>query len=277
MKRQDNATLLILRHRKGGTVIDEVFRVESEEITIVVDGHTILRITNGRVFVDASKGDVRSVEIRSIATPSPSPVSTLVPFTDPLTVDQHMSGWPPAPFYPKPGEDTGSGVYCRFEKDGLHVGPGDYNLEGWCRNQNLNLGNATISVVAQLVEDDRKGRSEHLAYDSGFGLVVRIPNDGRASQPIGFRIRADGTWTDLTAQEDRPVNRAIRRGSRANNKLGVKMHGTRFEFLVNDTPIAVHDVADLADKGLLAPSGGIALVADEYDAVVFSNLVVQNI
>jgi hypothetical protein len=117
-------TLLIIRHRKGGSIVDDVYTVQSDKITVIVDGLTELVVTNGRVFLDATKAHIRSIEIRSSGgTPPPQPVATTLPFTDPLTSAQHAEGWPNGPYYPPPGDGADPAIYCGFTSQGLQVGP----------------------------------------------------------------------------------------------------------------------------------------------------------
>lgn len=270
LKPQVNATLLVLRHKKDGRLIDEVFRVNSDEVVVVVNGRTTLTVTNGRVFVDASKATVESIKIISSATPAPSPVDTSVPFTDPLTSSQHSAGWPPEPFYPGPDDNAEKVILCRFDEDGLHVGPGsNYAVLPRCFNLALDLGDADVSVTVRLVEDDRKAWPDGYEPDSGFGLAVRV-ND--CCSTVGFNIMSDGTWIDRTSYNS-TVNhsKAIRKGVGATNRLRITMHGSHFEFFVNGVRIATRDLA--GDN--VAPSGGLLLTAGMFDSVVFSDLVVQ--
>src|SRR5438105_3051202 len=66
-----DGTLLIIRHKKGGALVDSVYNVKDQEIDAVVDGRVVLKVTNGRIFVDASKAKVLSIQVKSAAQ-SPS-------------------------------------------------------------------------------------------------------------------------------------------------------------------------------------------------------------
>src|ERR1700730_17433100 len=43
-------TLLIIRHRKGSSIVDDVYTVQSDKIVVIVDGLTKLVVTSDRVF-----------------------------------------------------------------------------------------------------------------------------------------------------------------------------------------------------------------------------------
>lgn len=60
----DYPLALIIRHRAGGGLVDDVFQVELQEVEILLNGQTRVVISNRRVLVDASKGDVQSVVVR---------------------------------------------------------------------------------------------------------------------------------------------------------------------------------------------------------------------
>jgi hypothetical protein len=265
-----DATLLIIRHKKNGFTVDDVFRIGNEEIVVTINGLVTLTATNGRVFVDATKAHVQSIEVRSAAakSSSPQPVTAALPFTDPLTSARHAQGWPEGPYYPpSSGVAQGEPIYCGFEPDGLRVGPGGVNNPADCNNASLNIGDADISITATLTSDDRSARAARYAADGGFGIFIRI--GGWA--PVGFTIRPDGTWSDQGQYMsiDHPATSAILGGLGVSNTLRIRAIGSRFEYFVNGVEIG-DQTADWA-----AASGGVELVADEYDSVVFKNLVVK--
>lgn len=61
----DGALLLVIRHHAGGTIVDDAFQVGADEVVVTLDGHTVVAVTNRRVFIDATDGVAHSIEIRS--------------------------------------------------------------------------------------------------------------------------------------------------------------------------------------------------------------------
>jgi hypothetical protein len=271
MASQSGATLLIIRHRNNGTVVDTVYTVQTQQITVVLNGRVTLTVTNGRVFVDASKGQVLSITIRSTATPSPSapPVSPGKPYTDPLTSTEHASGWPSGPYYPPPGAaDSDRAIFCGFQPDGYHVGPTDNDLDALCLNQDLTFGNGTISVTATLVDDDPAGRAASaLTYDDGYGIYIREVN----YPPIGFSVIPSGAWcaNDMCDGDMHPVNPAIHRGLNVSNTLAIRAEGSKFQFYVNGVNIG-NETIDSAPA-----EGAVGFYVDQYDSAVYRDLVTK--
>jgi hypothetical protein len=259
-----DGTLLIIRHKKGGVIVDTVYTVQSQEIVAVVNGRVVLTVTNGRVFVDASKAQVLSVQVRSSATqsPSPQPTATGLPFTDPLTSANHEDGWPHGEGY----------SICGIEQNGFEVGPTSPLGTNWaeCDNQNLNVGDADISVTATLLTDDTTDRTANFGDtpELGCGLIVRLPT----FPEVGFSVLPDGQWLDWYSngiEDVHPANSAIHTGLGVSNVLEIKAVGSSFEFYVNGVYVGGEAVST-------APaSGGIGFYTDGFDTAVFRNLVVK--
>lgn len=61
-----NETLLIIRHKAKGGIVDSVYRIGTgRSLTVVINGLTIVRVTNHKVLINASKGDVRRILIKN--------------------------------------------------------------------------------------------------------------------------------------------------------------------------------------------------------------------
>jgi hypothetical protein len=80
----DNSTLLlIIRHKQGASLADSYYRMQTEqdEVVIVTNGTTTIDVTSHKAFIDASKGDVKSITVKdansatdSSVTEAPTPI-----------------------------------------------------------------------------------------------------------------------------------------------------------------------------------------------------------
>jgi WD40 repeat protein len=71
-------TLLIIRHKTTSGIVDTVYRIGTgRSVTAVINGRTVVQVTNHKVLIDASKGNIKRIVIRSApgqhpVTPVPS-------------------------------------------------------------------------------------------------------------------------------------------------------------------------------------------------------------
>jgi hypothetical protein len=271
MKSVPHATLLIIRHKRDGLIVDTVFTVRSQEIVAVVNGRVTLTVTNGRIFVDASKGHVLSIKIHSSVPRRPAHhnVAKALSFTDPLTSSSHAKGWPTY-YYPP------SGHICGFEQNGFYLGTGYANgYQQRCDNQRINVGNADVSVTATLIADHTAARLADSLGDpeNGYGMNVRVVFDQVNNSSIGFSILPDGRWEDYNFYgifQVHPVNAAIHKGLNSSNELEIKSIGHSFRYFVNGVQIG-SQVAPWVPA-----TGGIGFYVDDYDTAVYRNLVVKS-
>lgn len=71
---EDNALLVIIRYNQKGTVVDTAYKIATQqEVIVVLDAKTTLQITNKRILIDASKGTVKTIEVKGV-TPDNTPV-----------------------------------------------------------------------------------------------------------------------------------------------------------------------------------------------------------
>jgi hypothetical protein len=68
---EDTSTILTIRVKTNEGLMDQVYRIESTSVVAVIDGRTVLTVENHRVFVDASSGTVRSIEVKPAEPPAP--------------------------------------------------------------------------------------------------------------------------------------------------------------------------------------------------------------
>jgi hypothetical protein len=257
---EENTIHLIIRHNHAGSKVDDVFKVGDEEVEAVIDGRVRIKVTNRRIFIDATKGNVRSIIVRStVAPPKPPPdiIAPTVPLRDPLNLSRHAAGWIDDPH-------NGSDSHCRLDSDGLHVGPKGGNTL-FCVNQSVRVIDADISVSARLIYYER---GSPFNFNSGYGIYVGYCGH----MPLQFAIREDGTWYAADSTPKR--SKAIRKGV-ATNKLRVIRHGSRFEFFVNSKKVGTYtyDRPRWSDSSECNAPVGFFTRGDNH--VVFSNLLVK--
>ena len=64
-------TLLVIRHRQRAGLVDSVYRIATgEEIVVAVNGRTIIYVSDRKIFVNASKGRITHLVVRSAARPA---------------------------------------------------------------------------------------------------------------------------------------------------------------------------------------------------------------
>jgi WD40 repeat protein len=78
LQAEANALLVIIRHKQNGHVVDSVYKIETgqDEVTVVTNGTTTIDVTQHKVFIDASKGTVQSIEVKDATTGTPPPSQT---------------------------------------------------------------------------------------------------------------------------------------------------------------------------------------------------------
>jgi hypothetical protein len=261
-----NTIDLVIRHKRAGSIVDEAFTVGDQEVEAVVDGQNTFHVTNSRIFIDASQGTVRSIEVRSAAPRPPTPRETIpagLPLNDPLTLAHHASGWAYDP------HNGGPATYCRLDSDGLHVGPAAINNALFCANRDLHVGDVDISVGTKVLYFS----PGPWLFDDGFGIYV-----SGCGGPQEFTVRADGTW--LSRDNVNPqAGRSIRAGVGAKNELLLKVRGSIYEFFVNGEKMGSVDLSPRysgPDSSTASCSSNtIGFTASERYEIVFSDLVIN--
>jgi hypothetical protein len=72
-------TILIIRHKKAGTIVDDAYRIKQEFVSVDVDGRTTVQVSNGRVLVDASRSDISNINIGNPPTSAPGAQTVAFP------------------------------------------------------------------------------------------------------------------------------------------------------------------------------------------------------
>lgn len=92
----DQGFLLIIRHLKDNVVVDTGYQINTDqEVVVVVDGKTTIRVTQKEVFIDATSGTIRSITVAGAdnqqsgsTDDQPAPTATPPPLTiQSFTVD----------------------------------------------------------------------------------------------------------------------------------------------------------------------------------------------
>lgn len=272
-----STVLLVIRHKVKSAIIDEAFQVDAEDITVVLDGETNLRVSNKRIFVDASKGTVRKIEVKSGEVPREGSqgktFDATLPLVDPLTLSNHASGWH-------------ADQYCRFASDGYHRSTIPVNYAGaGCANGTVVIGNADISVDVTLIARTPDSEQSSRSFDTGIGVVVR------ANNPISLAVREDGTWLVNPPERARSGfdtstsshsgglegsgQGFIKKGAGVSNRLRIVLVEFHAEFFVNGVRLGEVDLSNSNDPR--GRNNTIRLHAHGYSHAVFTNLVVKPI
>jgi hypothetical protein len=254
-KDEGNSLVVVMRHKVDGIDFDNAYRVKSdEELVAIIDGHIEFRFTNHRVFVDASAGNVGTIELRRATPPTtvPPPISSSpshtapVELTDGLTVATH----------PRDAEfREGFNSTCYFDVNGFNM-QGD---AGRCYSVG-DFFDADISVTVRWVSGSPSAR---------YGLSLRSDNS--------FWVTGDGSWSvsrDFGATTLRQPTKSPAIGMGV-NRLRVRMSGSRFEFYIDSTKLG--EISDSSTGHgalqLLAYNGGYG----GNSHVIFSDLIIRSL
>ena len=86
---KDNALYIIIRTKHNGVLKDVVYKIETNQqtVTITTNGTTTIELSTNRVFIDASKGNIKSIEVKGAnsATTTPNAQVTQTPVPPPPT------------------------------------------------------------------------------------------------------------------------------------------------------------------------------------------------
>jgi hypothetical protein len=254
-KDEDNSLVVVIRHKVDGIDFDNAYRVKSaEELVAIIDGHIELRFTNHRVFVDASAGNVGTIELRRATPPttvppptSPSPSHTApVELTDGLTVATH----------PNDGEfRKGFNSLCYFDVNGFNM-QGD---AGGCYSVG-DFSDADISVTVRWVSGSPSAE---------YGLGLR--------SDYAFWVTGDGSWwvsRDFGATTLRQPTKSPAIGMVV-NRLRVHMSGSRVEFYINGAKLGEINDSSTSHGALQLLAYNGAYGGNNH--VIFSDLIVRSL
>lgn len=249
----DKSLLVVIRNRRDGIVLDRAYRVSvQQELVAVLNGNVEVRVTKGRVFVDASNGDIKSIELRPTGpqpvfpdqSPPPTATKSGVLLVDPLTSADRRKGL---------------NSYCSREIDGYHI-RGD---AGTCTVDLENLdkadfGDADISVTVSWLSG--KPSATYGVNFRGYYLTFNGDNQWRLNHRSGREL--------IPLARNPAIKPDI-------NRIRIRSLGTHLEFFVNDVKLgATNDSTQLhGSVGFHGYCGGYC----GRNHVVFSDLIVQGV
>jgi WD40 repeat protein len=68
-----NETLLIIKHHLGSGLAYSVYRIRTgEAVTVTLNGHTVITVTNRKILINAANGSVQSIKIQNASPPPPA-------------------------------------------------------------------------------------------------------------------------------------------------------------------------------------------------------------
>lgn len=73
-------TLLIIRHHQGHGVVDSVYHIgTNEEVTVTLNGHVVIGVSNRKVVINAVKSAVQSIMVTNAPLPAPPTAASAPP------------------------------------------------------------------------------------------------------------------------------------------------------------------------------------------------------
>lgn len=75
-----NETLLIIKHHFGNGLVYSVYRIRTgEEVTVTLNGHVVITVTNRKIVIDAASGSIKRIEVQNAPLPAPPAVAKPAP------------------------------------------------------------------------------------------------------------------------------------------------------------------------------------------------------
>jgi len=180
---EDNTLLLIIRHKQNGRVVDDAYKIQTrqDEVTVVTNGTTTIDVTQHKVFIDALKGDIKSIEVKdansdntsSTSESNMTPTVENVPTATPIPTSP-----PPAPTpLPYPVSKTGDVCqppFSQFQATGWVPEKNSFVFTGNGSNVVISLCNVTtpnyaVTATIRLFTGQR-----------GVGVVAHADSGGQA-------------------------------------------------------------------------------------------------
>lgn len=247
---ETGTTLVVVRHVQDGVRFDSAYRLNTAvELVAEIDGSTEIRVSDRRVFIDASSGAIRRIDIRPT---TPAPQAPVAPTGeqqsgdpgDVLLADSLSSSSPGA----------ASSIACKRKLDGAYI-----EGVGKCSLAKLPPGNIDITVTTEW----RETRSNDSA---GLGLSA-YPAD------VSYRISRDGSWKARGISGDTYSEGNSSAIKQRQNRIGLRIRGQVVEFIVNGSRVGRYQL----EEDDTDPDRFIGLSGSESSETVFTDFVVKRI
>ena len=221
---EDHTMLVVIRHKQNGSTVDTVYKIQTDQdkVIVIVDGRTIVQVTNRKVVIDASQGNVKSIAVganqeeisaalanaTTVAEAANSSENPYPPYQGALILDDPMD------------KDTGNWVRetdlfdtsCKFFGGALHVRVNNQNppitsglesavAEG-CSNTFTSNNSFTFQTQMRIIKGNY----------AGFSLFY-----GYGKSTLDFLINQDGSYEVIDAGVDYNVGRSTLINTGLNN------------------------------------------------------------
>lgn len=261
----DTALLVIIRHKQNGSVVDSVYSIQTQqdEVAIVTNGKTTIDVTQHKVFIDASKGNIQSITVKDN---SQDKVSN--PFGGKLALDDSLSDNSKGFKWDETTDSAGGA--CKF-KDGVYHVSIPQRDDEYCPAEASSFDNFAFQVNMVIVSGDGGGVMFRLDQSLSTGAAAKLYCYEFLISPSGaysfslYKIAGSGNTPPTNLRKG--SSNAINTGLNQSNLVAVVANGSNITFYVNNQQV------DTINDSTYS-SGQIAVVAEDLSnpaEVVFSN------
>lgn len=96
---EDNVLILVIRHKENDSIVDTEYEIQTgqDDVKVVTNGSTTVEVTLQKVFIDASNGDIQTIEVKGDNPSSTAPLTcNRVNWTDNQPINDISSSLSPA-------------------------------------------------------------------------------------------------------------------------------------------------------------------------------------
>ncbi len=96
---EENILILVIRHKEYGSIVDTEYEIQTgqEDVKVVTNGTTTVEVTQQKIFIDASNGDIQTIEVKGDNPSSTAPLTcNSVNWTDNQSINDTSSSLSPA-------------------------------------------------------------------------------------------------------------------------------------------------------------------------------------
>ena len=244
---QTGSLVVIIRHRQGGSIVDTVYRIQTdqEKVIVVTNGRTIIQITDNSVTIDASDGSVQSITITDAQT------QAKILLYDPLKDNSKGYGW---------DEWDEQSEKCVFSGQSYRIAESQSNYMLFCLATNTNFSNFYYQVQMRITKGD------------GGGLIFRVSSD--LSKQYLLKFSQDGTYYLQDYQgnvSDSGNASGFNTGLNQTNLIAVSAEGNTLTAYVNQQKVtSINETSSSSGEiGLFAENDGNSTEVVFTDAMVW--------